>query len=377
MERNSFSALCKVLLIGVLCGSSGLMGAQTVIHVEQAGTLPVLMASGERSVKLTGEINGTDVKFLREQTTTGVLNTLDMEEVRIVSGGTAYYESLTTVEDVIGERMFSECRKLQNVVLPATLRAIGSNAFSRSGLRKIDIPNTVTHLGFDAFAYCSALTQVVIGSRVGTLAQGVFYSSPVRTAHVKPLTPPATSAYLFSSNPAIRVYTQALEDYRASGWASYGTLSGNLEELYPLEMDSSEVVNNLRSIYFEDAACTRLRAAYQAMSDEELQQTMTEGGMPQFMCAIALKLKNGEWAAYEQEFRIHAYKAYSDAAWWNERLKSTGGSYMGNPTGICAEGYDPLYVFVEQEIPEDATLYITACKGNEMVSTAKAGKKLQ
>ena len=96
------------------------------------------------------------------------------------------------------------------------------------------------------------------------------------------------------------------------------------------------------------------------------------------MIATALKVKNQSWAAYEHDFRIHSYKAYSDANYWNNKMMSSGGSYMGNPTGIYAENNgDEIYVFVDSDIPSGATLYFAGCVENELVTSATMGTKLE
>ena len=88
-------------------------------------------------------------------------------------------------------------------------------------------------------------------------------------------------------------------------------------------------------------------------------------------------MKNQTWAAYEQDFRIHNYKAYSDANYWNDKMMSSGGSYMGNPTGIYAEtDSDKIYVFVGEDVPSDATLYFAGCVENQLITNAKTGSKL-
>ena len=366
----------RMFLLLFVCGFSVQTMAQSVVHVDKAGTLSTLLPASDKELTVTGSINGTDVKYLRQLINEGGVTTLDLSGVRIVKGGEAYYDSYTTENDIIGSFMFRECAKLRSIVLPTTVTAIRSNAFSKSGLQKVDIPNSVSQLGGDAFAYCGSLATVVLGSRVAKMDQGVFYQSPVTKAYVKPMSPPNVPAYLFSSSPKVYVYTDALADYRASDWKQY-TLMGRLEDTYPKEADPTETVNALLPTYFEDAACTQLKAEYQAMSDEALTSAMTEGGMPDFMVNIALKLKNDSWAAYEKDFRIHSYNAFSDAAYWNTEMKSTGGSYMGNPTGIYADELAPLYVFVDADVSEDATLYLAGCVGNDLISNAKSGKKLQ
>ena len=374
---SSFFSKLMSLLVAIFCINMGALAA-TEVHVDKAGTLSTLLTTSESTLKITGSINGTDVKYLLELIKAGTVTDLDISEAAIVKGGSAYFESYTTDDDVIGHSMFRECKNLKTIELPATIYSIQSNAFSGSGLRKIDIPNSVSSLGGDAFAYCSSLDSVTMGRRVTSLSQGVFYASNVKFAYIKPMTPPGAPAYLFSSNPKIMVYSDALEDYKQSGWKNYyGSIIGGLEELFPLEEDPAVIVNNLRETYFEDAACTQLKAEYLAMTDEELTAAMTDGGMPSFMAEIAVKLKNENWGKFEKDFRINSYKAYSDANYWNEKLKSTGGSYMGNPTGIYAGNLEPLYVFVDSDIPADATLYIAGCIGNHLISNAKTGKQLK
>jgi hypothetical protein len=94
----------------------------------------------------------------------------------------------------------------------------------------IEIPDKVTTIGEDAFAYCSKLSTVVIGTAVKTVSKGAFYDSKVKDVYCKPLTPPSVSSYLFNSNPTIHVYANALSKYQASSWANYGTIVGDLTD---------------------------------------------------------------------------------------------------------------------------------------------------
>ena len=375
--KNYCTQVLRLTVAACICLISTSMLALTEVHVATAGTLESLLTSPEKELRITGFINGTDIKYIRSLVTAGTVTSLDWADVNIVAGGDAYTENYRTADNVIGEKMFYECAKLQAMVLPTTLTAIQTNAFARTGLKAIDIPASVKRLGGDAFAYCGSLKKVVIGRKVTQLYQGVFYSSPVETAYVKPVTPPDTPAYLFSSNPKIYVYTEAVTDYKNSSWKTYGTIYGGLENTYPKELDPDEVAKQLCGNFFEDAACTRLKPEYQAMTDEELTAAFAEVGMPELMTQTALKVKNQTWAAYEEGFRIHDYIPYSDAAYWNNKMMSTGGSYMGNPTGIYAENDgDPIYVFVEQDVPDDATLYLAGCIDNQLVTNAKTGTQL-
>ena len=379
MKRKLCSVFIRLLAVVAVFLQPNNLWAVTEIHVETAGTLSSLLTNSEKQLKVTGFINGSDIKFLREKINAGAVTSLDLGVVRIVSGGEAYTGSYTTEDDIIGDEMFYKCSRLQDVTLPSAVTSIRKNAFANTGIKKIDIPNNVRSVGEDAFAYCNSLATVVVGKRVNQLSKGVFYGSAVTKAYVKPMTPPAISSYLFGDKVTLYVYKDALADYRSSAWKEYySSIYGTLENYYPQEPDEDDVAKELCAVYFEDAACTQLKPEYQVMGDEELAQTMAEGGSPAFLTSIALKVKNDTWAAYEKEFRIHSYKAYSDAKYWNDKLWSRAASYMGNPTGILSQSYaDQLYVFVDSDVPSDATLYIAGIGLDNMINSAQAGQKLK
>lgn len=384
--------LVKLLLAAMICGGPVYAWADSEVNVETAGTLASLLPSSDKKLKVTGVINGTDIKYVRSLVNAGTVTSLDLSDVRIVAGGEAYYESYTTQNDIIGENMFYECSKLQAMELPSTVTAIQKSAFANTGLKKIDIPGSVLSVGEDAFAYCSSLATVVIGKKVKTLSKGVFWGSNVTKAYVKPMTPPSVSSYLFSSSPTVYVYKEAATDYKESGWKEYGSISGTLERYYPQELDENGIIKELCGQLFEDAACTQLKAEYQGKSDDGIVESVklkveslmgetiddeTFNAQYSTFNNIVLKVKNNSWADYEQEFRIHSYKAYSDANYWNDKLWVRCASYMGNPTGVYVQGGDTqLYVFVDDDVPSDATLYIAGSGVDQMFSSGKTGQKL-
>ena len=394
MDMKNSPKLIRLFMTALICLAQTNLWAVTEINVETAGTLSTLLTSTDKELKVTGFINGSDIKYIRQLISSGKVTSLDWSDVRIVAGGEAYVESYVTSNDIIGEKMFYQCSKLQAMVLPSTVTSIQKNAFANTAIKKIDIPNSVLSVGEDAFAYCNSLATVIVGKKVKSLSKGTFYSSPVSKAYVKPMTPPSVSSYLFSSSPTVYVYKEALNDYKQSGWKEYyGSISGILDRYYPQESEGDDIVKELCGLYFEDAACTQLKSEYQAMSDEELiasvkSQAESIGGEAmddeafnaQFSIfnATALKVKNGTWAAYEQEFRIHSYKAYSDASYWNDKLWIRSASFMGNPTGILTKtNGEQLYVFVDEDVPSDATLYIACIGVDKMINSAKTGQKLQ
>ena len=80
----------RLLLSAIICLVQTNLWAVTEIHVETAGTLSSLLTSTDKELKLTGSINGTDIKLVRELVSVGTVTSLDWSGVRIVSGGEAY-----------------------------------------------------------------------------------------------------------------------------------------------------------------------------------------------------------------------------------------------------------------------------------------------
>lgn len=136
MKKKNHTKWFRLLYTAFVCFASTSLWAVTEINVETAGTLSSLLTSTDRELKVTGFINGTDIKFIRGLVEAGTVIKLDWSEVKIVAGGEAYYESYTTENDVIGKKMFYKCSKLQQMVLPTSVTIIGVSAFDLMG-RKV------------------------------------------------------------------------------------------------------------------------------------------------------------------------------------------------------------------------------------------------
>lgn len=168
------------------------------VNVEKAGSLPELISDNEKLIlkelKVTGKINGTDIRFIREmagrnevgEPTLGSLTYLDLSDVRILEGGDWYYYDISytdwqkrfiyTVSNEVGENMFREC-KLQTVILPDNITAIRKYAFCVcSQLSKINIPDKVETLDERCFSNCYELKELTIPNGVMEIGYNAFYS---------------------------------------------------------------------------------------------------------------------------------------------------------------------------------------------------------
>ncbi len=177
-------ARTTLLLLFVLC--SGMVSAQQEVTLTEAGTLSEKIGDDQKytitSLKVSGPINGTDVKYLREMTgmdvngniTEGKLADLDLTDANIVEGGESYYSDNYTTNNTLGDLMFYKCG-LTNIKIPNSVTSIGEYAFSYcSSLTSVDIPNSVTSIGKYAFCECTGLTSVTIPNSVTSIGMSAF-----------------------------------------------------------------------------------------------------------------------------------------------------------------------------------------------------------
>jgi len=88
------------------------------------------------------------------------------------------------------------------------------------------IPDSVTTIGRNTFAWCPSLTSVTIPDSVTTIGNYAFYQcSSLKTVYCKPTTPPTGGNSMFYGNASDRkIYVPAgsVEDYKAKEyWSAY------------------------------------------------------------------------------------------------------------------------------------------------------------
>ena len=117
MNLKRIMSVVRCLLTTIVFFNTFGAWAGSEVHVETAGTLSSLLTTTERELKITGAINGTDVKYLRELIDAGTVTILDLSEVNIVKGGSAYFtddagKSYKTENNIIGQSCVPfSCRK--------------------------------------------------------------------------------------------------------------------------------------------------------------------------------------------------------------------------------------------------------------------------
>ena len=185
-----------LMLLGCLsiqAADDGLITNQVVITLDEPGTLPQKISASDKyritNLKVKGDINGTDLGFLREMAgqsingideTNGKLSTLDLSDTKIVGGGEPYfnyggYETYFTEYNKIGKYAFCSCNNLKRLTLPKDITSIEQSAFfGCSGLTSITIPSSVTAIGKWSFQECSSLTSIELPNSTTTIDESAF-----------------------------------------------------------------------------------------------------------------------------------------------------------------------------------------------------------
>ena len=190
MRTFTFKGLFLTVLLGCLsiqAADADLITKQITIKLDEAGTLPNKIGNSRKyditNLKLVGEINGTDLRMIREMAgrdhngdvTKGNLSVLDLSEAKIVEGGGSYCSDYYTSNDKIGDVAFSGCSGLTSFTLPAGITRIGSYAFHGcSGLTSLNLPASITEIGAGAFDECSGLTSLNLPVGITSIGNYAF-----------------------------------------------------------------------------------------------------------------------------------------------------------------------------------------------------------
>ena len=219
---------------------------QITLHVERAGTLHGMINASRlpyiTDLKLTGELNGTDISFIRTLVKKN-LRFLDLSEARIVEGGAIYYSNYRTSNDIIGSYMFynpdyspiSPCA-ISKINLPNSVTGIEEGAFkSCTRLTDINIPNSVTSIGPETFKSCTSLTDINIPNSVTSIGEQAFYNCDnLKSVYMNASTPPFIGSQAFhniSKDLTIYIPRGSYTAYWLSYWGNY-----NLVEYDPTDI---------------------------------------------------------------------------------------------------------------------------------------------
>ncbi len=155
---------------------------EIVIHNE-AGQLPSKISGTEKqnavSLQISGQLNGTDIKFIREMLSEGKLAYLDMEQASIVEGGESYnpdqFVSDMTEDNVIGRNMFNRCKNLVSLKLPNSATKIDVVAVTGcEKLKELSLPASCETVIQGAIQSCKNLETIYLPKNVKYFIGSIF-----------------------------------------------------------------------------------------------------------------------------------------------------------------------------------------------------------
>jgi len=141
-----------------------------------------LLASQIESLKISGPLNGTDFKAIRDLKD---LECLDLSNCKFVGGGRSY----TIIDNREKKRCIAKadelsdyllvhmegCKEYKEVILPEGINRIGKFALAgHNAMKSIKIPDSVVEIDDSAFACCCGLIQLNLGKNLKRIGDGAF-----------------------------------------------------------------------------------------------------------------------------------------------------------------------------------------------------------
>ncbi len=151
---------------------------QVTINVAKAGTLKNyiygMKAEYAHSLKITGELNGSDFIVLRDlcgrdfdkKEIASLLKELDLSEATIVNGGEKYINEDDVDQSGTKENVFP------------------SHGLKNTIVEKVIFPNSTKTVGRYSLAYCNAINDIVFSDNIETIDFAAFTFSALKTVSI-------------------------------------------------------------------------------------------------------------------------------------------------------------------------------------------------
>ena len=168
-----------------------------------------------KAIDLTGKINGGEY-IITELGSESFKNCKSLEEIKLPD----------SVKE-IGSGAFARCSSLKSFNIPDGVEDIESQIFLEcSSLSYVKIPDSVKKIGNTAFANCKALTSIELPAHIVNIGDYAFGGcSNLKTVVIDAVFPPMTGQEIFKSLPddfRIIVPKEGISRYRSyTGWNSY------------------------------------------------------------------------------------------------------------------------------------------------------------
>ena len=166
-------------------------------------------------------------------------------------------------------------------------------------------------------------------------------------------------------------------------------LLASLESLNVTE-EAVKTYQSALDALFADKACSELKAPYSEYSDPQLQSDPNYIALPATLQQMVLKVRSNSWdeangnpskqkwdSEYAKKYRVQLYEPYNEPEAAAKALKINAHTNLNNPTGIYSAAQSLMYVMVEGEIKEGASLYLASYTGNGKLGGYAEGTELK
>lgn len=148
------------------------------VYKVEDGTVAV--AKEAVSYKINGNKKWTDIDYLRLADTVLIIGTAAFcinKTAQNVNG--LGHIDLSSSLIKIGDRAFENCRRLNEIIFPETLKYIGVKAFSGCDFSSVVIPSGVKRIGSCVFSDNEKLKSVIFKGTPEIMGSGIFDNCPI------------------------------------------------------------------------------------------------------------------------------------------------------------------------------------------------------
>lgn len=208
------------------------------ITLTSAGTLMNKLSLNDieriRSLKLSGDINGTDILLINKMIN---MESLDLSGANIKSGGMPYYEddktSAVTKDNELNRYWSYGLSYLKELKLPATLKSIGDYGCENLPfIKSMFIPKSITNLGERVFNNATSLSELYIEDSDEWLNVGRYNSLNISKLYFgRNIKHPSSGMRLNGSLKSVTISPCVTQIYGYIFGASANTYVNNLERV--------------------------------------------------------------------------------------------------------------------------------------------------
>ena len=153
---------------------------------------------------------------------------------------------------------------------------------------------------------------------------------------------------------------------------------------------SSEVVKQYQTALdalFADKACTQLRVS---CTEDEMKSNADYLALPGTLQQMVLKVLKDSWeesngdpskskwdSDYAKKYRVQLYEPYNEPEAGAKALRINAHTNLNNPTGIYSAAQSLMYVMVEGEVKDGASLYLASYTGHGKLGGYTEGVELK